>query len=170
MFRIAFTIWSSFWTCQKLRRSYRYHPGNNKYYQYWPSPWTRLIGHIPPGRLRGLRLRGRFPDDHLSQPASGLDGLAQGKTPGSLLFVLHHLWDTQWYIDSDVLQSNFIHFICVKLIMTSLRPNPGIIVSKGNHPQMAATFRWNIIIYPDLWDTQWYIDKYMYVLIISIHV
>ena len=28
-------------------------------------------------------------------------------------------------------------FIWVKLITTSLRPNPGIMVNKGNHPQMA---------------------------------
>ena len=30
-----------------------------------------------------------------------------------------------------------IYSIWVNLITTSLRPNPGIMVSKGNHPQMA---------------------------------
>ena len=30
-------------------------------------------------------------------------------------------------------------------------PNPGIMLNKGNHPQMAAQIQWNMIIYPDLW-------------------
>ena len=91
MFRIAFTIWSSFWTYLPKKKIIS--PWKKKYYQYWPSPWTRPIGHIPPGRLRGLRLRGRFPDDHLSQPASG----SQGKIPGSLLFVLPFMGYTMIY-------------------------------------------------------------------------
>ena len=32
-------------------------------------------------------------------------------------------------------------FIWVNFITTSLRPSPGIMVNKGNHPQMAARFR-----------------------------
>ena len=37
-----------------------------------------------------------------------------------------------------------------QIITTSLRPNPGIMVNKRNHPKMAL-FQWSIIICPDIW-------------------
>ena len=36
----------------------------------------------------------------------------------------------------------YIYTVWVNFITTSLRPNPGIMVSKGNHPPMAELFRW----------------------------
>ena len=32
-------------------------------------------------------------------------------------------------------------YICINFITTSLRPSPGIMVNKGNHPHIAARFR-----------------------------
>ena len=42
--------------------------------------------------------------------------------------------------------------VWVNLITTSLRPSPGIMVNRGNHPQMAARFRLvkYDFIYPDM--------------------
>ena len=49
--------------------------------------------------------------------------------------------DDMVYILDDLIYNDMVVSIWVNLITTSLRPKPGIMVNKGNHPKLAAKFR-----------------------------
>ena len=64
-------------------------------------------------------------DGTCSERLARLDVDGTGGTMRQHVPMIHHGFPSIW----------------VNLITTSLRPNPGIMVSKGNHPQMAELFR-----------------------------
>ena len=54
-----------------------------------------------------------------------------------------NIWDYHVVYSGNIYIYNiYIYTVWVNFITTSLRPNPGIMVSKGNHPPMAELFRW----------------------------
>ena len=60
----------------------------------------------------------------------------------------------RWLPISDRIQPSIsiTQMLHGEIIATSLRPKPGIMVNKGNHPQMALIqVSENLIIYPDVW-------------------